>query len=338
VVSDYPVDAWKKTSDDTQPGLSGNTNIIGFIDGKFIDTTWDFSGCGYYWGDECQTRIGYFVDKTVALDVLSQSQAYFTGRDTSTDVRKYAIGYVLPYKAQIQEKIGALLANDFSSIAPYFTGSGTSMAVNNPGWALNSQNLQARGPTPNVIDPAGGFTLQLYAGLYGLSSFPTTFDHSFIDTTRIFVVGNGEAPVPDSELLTTGGTLGPQAASDPAQLVANGGTKQWFVYTDASSGKTYAAQSVARLNDGSVSPATPCSTNPNQVGCYRNDTGVRMLETARTLDLQAQGLCAGAGSTSAGCAAKSQALQKFKQNIDVMRSLHNAFGYASYKTDAPFYY
>ena len=335
VVSDFPVDVWKKTSDDTTVGLSGNTNIIGMIDGKFIDTTWDFTGCGYFWGDECQTRIGYFIDKTVALDELSQSQAYFTGRDTSTDVRKYAIGYILPFKAQIQEKIGALLANDYSSLAPYWTGGNT--VVNNPGWTLNAQSMAGRVAQPDLIDPAGGFTLQLYAGLYGLSAFPTTFDHSFIDTTRIFVVGNGEAPVPDSELLTVAGAPGPQATNDPTQLVANGGAKQWLVYSDPTSGKTYAAQSTPRLSDGSVTLATPCSTNPNQVSCYRNDTGVRMLESALTLQNQAAPLCT-ADPTSAGCAAKTQALQKFKQNIDVMRSLHNAFGYASYKTDAPFYY
>src|SRR5207245_2883159 len=145
--------------------------IIGLIDGKHSDTTWDFRGCGYYWADECQTRIGYFVDKTIALDVLSQSQAYFTGRDTSTDVRKYAIGYALPYKLQVQEKIGALLAGDFSTFAPYFaTANATDAAVNNPGWALNSANLAARPAGSEAIDPAGGFTLQLYAGLYGLSS------------------------------------------------------------------------------------------------------------------------------------------------------------------------
>ena len=327
VVSDYPVDVWKKNSDATTPqlGQTGGT-IVGLLDGKYIDTTWDFTGCGYYWADECQTRIGYFVDKTVALDELSQSQAYFTGRDTSTDVRKYAIGYILPFKAQIQEKIGALLASDFTSIAPYFTN--TQKTVNNPGWTLNSQNLAARAGVTDLIDPAGGFTLQLYAGLYGLSAFPTTFDHSFVDTTRIFVVGNGEAPVPDAQLLTTAGTPGPQATDDPTQLVANmgAGGKEWFVFTDVASGKTYAAQSVPKIADGSGTTT------------YRNDTGARMLETALTLQNQANTLCAGAGATSPGCAAKTQALQKFKQNIDVMRSLHNAFGYAAYKTDAPFYY
>ncbi|HEX9104064.1 MAG TPA: zinc-dependent metalloprotease, partial [Polyangia bacterium] len=279
VVSDFPVDVWMKNSDTTTPGLGGtNGTIIGLLDGKFIDTTWDFTGCGYYWADECQTRIGYFVDKTVALDVLSQSQAYFTGRDTSTDVRKYAIGYILPFKNQIQEKIGALLASDFTSIAPYFNTGKT--AVNNPGWALDSANLAARGTPADLIDPAGGFTLQLYAGLYGLSAFPTTFDHSFVDTTRIFVVGNGEAPVPDSELLTTGGTPGAQATNDPTQLVSHpAGTKQWFIFTDVASGKTYAAQATPQVKDGSGTQT------------YRNDTGVRMLETALTLQGQANTLC-----------------------------------------------
>jgi hypothetical protein len=324
VVSDFPVDVWKKTSDATTVGIGGATGpIIGLVNGKYIDTTWDFTGCGYYWADECQTRIGYFVDKTIALDELSDSQAYFTGRDTSTDVRKYAIGYILPFKLQIQEKIGALLANDFTSIAPYFTS--TQTVVNNPGWSTNSANMAARAGQTDLIDPAGGFTLQLYAGLYGLSAFPTTFDHSFIDTTRIFVVGNGEAPIPDDQLLTAGNTPGPQATADPTQLVSHGGTVQWFVFTDVASGKTYAAQATPLVADGSGATK------------YRNDTGVRMLETALTLQGQGTTLCT-ADPTSAGCAAKTQSLAQFKENIDVMRSLQNAFGYATYKTDAPFYY
>ena len=336
VVSDFPVDVWMKNSDATTPGLNAGATIVGLLDGKYIDTTWDFTGCGYYWADECQTRIGYFVDKTVALDELSDSQAYFIGRDTSTDVRKYAIGYILPFKAQIQEKIGALLADDFSSIAPYFNSAKT--AVSNPGWALNSANLAARGTPTDLIDPAGGFTLQLYAGLYGLSAFPTTFDHSFIDTTRIFVVGNGEAPVPDSELLTAAGTVGPEATVDPSQLVANSaGGKQWLIYTDKASGKTYAAQSVPRLYDGSVGTPPNCVSTPSAAGCYRNDTGARMLETAITLQTQQAAQCS-PDPTTPGCAAKTQALQKWIENIDVMRSLHNAFGYATYRTDAPFYY
>jgi hypothetical protein len=303
--TDYPIAYYKQTSD-----TIGGTNAIGLLDGKYANTTWDFDRCGYYWADECQSRIGYFIDKTIAFDIMSQSQAYFTGRDTNTDVRKYAIGYYVPFKKQIQEKVGALLAGDYKSFAPYFTSGGK---VVNPGWTLNSDGATKT----NLIDPAGGFTLQLYAGVYGMSSFPTTFDTSFIETTQIFVVGNGEAPVSDAEILTSGTT-------DPAALVANGGTKAWFTWQDAVTGKTYAARSYPKVVDNGGG------------GAYRQDTGARMLETLKTLRDAQSTACV--NPNSAQCAARKRAYEQFHQNIDVMRSLHNAFGYASYKTDAPFSY
>ena len=203
MVSDFPVDVWKKTSDDTdgRPEPATPTSS-GCIDGKFIDTTWDFTGCGYYWADECQTRIGYFVDKTIALDMLSQSQAYFTGRDTSTDVRKYAIGYILPFKAQIQEKIGALLAERLHVDRAVLDAAAT-RSVQQPGLVDEpAEHGGAAGDAGASSTRRAASRCSCTPALYGLSAFPTTFDHSFVDTTRIFVVGNGEAPVPDVELLT----------------------------------------------------------------------------------------------------------------------------------------
>src|SRR6185369_2253533 len=93
---------------------------VSFIDGKYVDTRWDYNGCGYYWAEECQTRIGFMIDKQIALDVLSQSQAYFTGRDTNTDVRQYAIGYVIPFKKQIEDRFGAIFSDDINAYAPSF--------------------------------------------------------------------------------------------------------------------------------------------------------------------------------------------------------------------------
>jgi hypothetical protein len=58
---------------------------------------------------------------------------------------------------------------------------------------------------------------------------------------------------------------------------------------------------------------------------------------ARTLESQAAAGCAMDGDATT-CKTKTRAFQNFRQNIDVMRSLHNAFGYARYSTDAPFYY
>ena len=304
--TDYPVSYLKHASDNTQAGV-GEVGI-GLIDGKFIDTTWDFNGCGYYWADECQTRIGYFIDKTIALDVLSDSQAYFTGRDTSTDVRKYAIGYFTVFKGQLQEKIGALLSGDYTSLSPRVDATDPKNAkVTMPSWTLD---LAGNNEPGMLIDPSGGFTLQLYAGVYGLSSFPTTFDHDFVDTTRIFVVGNGEAPVPDSSISCSAtGTMNP-----------NG----YYCITDTYTGKSYAAKSF---------PMVPQMIGGTTV-MQRQDTGVRMLQQYKAI-LDAQ---AAACPSGANCAAKTLAAQQFKENIDVMRSLHNAFGYAQYKTDAPFIY
>ena len=336
--TDYPLTYYKNTgssTDSTYPFYGPDVKIVNLLDGKFIDTTWDFDNCGYYWADECQTRIGYFLDKTIALDVLTQSQAYFTGRDTSTDVRRYAIGYILPFKAQLQEKFGALLAGDLQSIAPNIDGDG--VTFHTPRWTVNDDGRDNNGAPirQNLIDPSMGFSLQVYAGVYGLSSLPTTFDHSFIETTKIFVVGNGEAAIPDSELLAntdpacgvagcpvTGSGV---ATFEPAHLVSARplltGAKEWLLWKDPDTGKTYAAHAVPTTADGEVGPSASGGTTQ-----YRNDTAVRMLETLIGLSKLTQ------------APNVKQAKALYIQNIEVMRSLHAAFGYGVYKSDAPFIY
>jgi hypothetical protein len=303
--TDYSFDYYKQTSDNLDS--ANGKQVVGLLDGKYSQTTWDFDNCGYYWADECQTRIGYFIDKTVAIDVLSQSQAYFTGRDTSTDVRKYAIGYYLPFKHQMQEKLGALLSGDYQSLAPTFSSDFKSVV--NPGWTNNNANMTMA--KPGMIDPAGGFTLQLYAGVYGLSEFPTTFDHDFIDTTRIFLLGNGESPIPEDKLLA-------DSTNDPTQVVAvKAGGKNWFTWSDPATGKTYAAHSTPMVGDGT------------SVGAYRNDTGVRMLTTMANLSATATAACGGTDPNV--CSVKQNAVSKYQENLDIMRSLHRRFGYGTYK-------
>src|SRR5262249_37352844 len=153
-----------------------------------------------------------------------------------------AIGYIIPYKKQIEEKFGALFANDVQGYAPAFRKcdvrkdngcpDGDYLPVQRS-WTLDDPTGMS---TLDRIDPSTGFTIQLYESGYGLGGFPTTFDHEFIDTTKIFVVGNGEAPIPDSQILSDG-------TSDSPKMVSHGGSKEWFVITDASNGKMYAAHS-----------------------------------------------------------------------------------------------
>jgi hypothetical protein len=234
----------------------------------------------------------------------------------------------LPFRNQLLEKFGALLAGDYGSLAPRLSTDGRTVVKKS--WTLDGIAADQTGPqpAPPLIDPATGFTLQLYAGVFGLSGFPSTFDQSFVDATRIFIVGNGEAPVPDAQLLAGAGMAGPQATFDPTQLVSASppGPRSWLVWTDQGSGKTYAARAVPRVTPEGSTTAT-----------VRTDVGVRMLEMARTLEAQTTRACGPQGDTTS-CGTKGRAFQNYRQNLDVMRSLHNAFGYARYTTDSPFYY
>ncbi len=328
---------WKQFNDTPvwDPAVEGGTQpsnikVVPLIQGKYIDTQWD-QNCGYYWADDCQSRIGYFVDKTVALDVLGESQAYFTGRDTSVDVRQYAIGYVLPYKRQIEEKFGAMLSDNYAGYAPYFTSNADGQQVIvNPNWAL--PNPPTTGELQDLLDPQTGFTLNLYAGIYALAQFPTTFDHDFIDDTKVFVVGNGEATTSDQ-------TIQAQGTSDPRQLVSHcavgdssclSSAKQWFVIQDPS-GETLAAHAVAPTAEDVLT-----ESGDTQTVSLRHDIGVQMLEPLQHMDLVLQD-----AETSGDATAIDQAqtaYQNYRENIQVIRSLENAFGYGPFMTDAPFYY
>jgi len=234
--TDVPLGYFKQYQDTA--GTQAGTQYVPILQGKYIDTTWDFSGCGYYWADQCQTRIGYLIDKMVAMDVLTQSQAYFTGRDTATDVRRYAIGYIRPYKNQIHEKIGALLAQDYTSLATYLHTDPMSKANTTvfDSWALNNVGTSAgnlSNKTNKILDPATGFTMQLYAAVYGLSEFPTTYDQDFVDNTRIFIIGNGEAPVADSQIWDGTGAISANKAAmalaTGTESIGGGGTGEWIL-------------------------------------------------------------------------------------------------------------
>ena len=321
--TDYPVDVLEAVQRRHQPARRRPAaKSSACIDGKYIDTTWDFDGCGYYWADECQTRIGYFVDKTVALDVLSQSQAYFTGRDTSTDVRKYAIGYILPFKKQMRRSSARCWRATTRSLAPRAVDDRPDdHVVQLPELGAERAN-PARGQRGDLIDPAGGFTLQLYAGVYGLSAFPTTFDHVFIDTTQIFVVGNGEAPVSGRDALAA------RAPSDPAAAGRrNGGTQGVVHLSPMPTTRQDLRRALGRRAPTDRLTATPLdgdqTTLPQRhraCACSRRSQSLQTQRTARRAPAPARPRRRLRGQ-GAG------AYEKFKQNIEVMRSLHNAFGY-----------
>ena len=42
------------------------------------------------------------------------------------------------------------------------------------------------------IDPQIGFSVELYAGTFGMALIPATYDQSFVDSARLFLKGSGQ--------------------------------------------------------------------------------------------------------------------------------------------------
>ena len=155
---------------------------VGLGDGRYLETTWDFDA-GYYWFDQLD-RAGYFYDKVLALQVLTDPETFFVGKDTASDVRTYALNFHTTFGRSTTAFFRGLLAEDWASIGPRATG----------GEIVWPDPLQiADGDMPGVpIDPNAGFTIQLYAAVFGMALVPMTYDHQFLDRSRVWVRGGPE--------------------------------------------------------------------------------------------------------------------------------------------------
>jgi len=122
-------------------------------------------------------------------------------------------------------------------------------------------------------------------------------------------------------LLNADGTPGPLATTDPAQILGNGGTKEWLLWTDPLTDKTYAAHSSKPVQVGCQADSIPlgCTGTP-----LRQDIGARMLEHARMLYGRAQ------AAAPVDKDATMKYYTDFQENLDMMRSLHGAFGNGQY--------
>lgn len=195
--------------DGTMAMLPGGreASIDGF-DGRFLETTWDFDA-GYYWFDQLE-RVGYFYDKVLAIQVLTDPTTYFLGRDTDADIRRYQLNFASTFGPSVTRFFGGLLGEDWQTIAPRIEGN--SVVYPDP--------LQVEeGSMPGTpVAPNASFSIQLYAAVYGMSLLPETYDQGFLSRSRIWVRGGAEAIDVDPSL----------------PLVE---------YTDADSGLTYVAVS-----------------------------------------------------------------------------------------------
>ena len=98
---------------------SGDVRVDAF-DGRALETTWDFDA-GYFWFDQLE-RVGYFYDKVLAIQVLTDPTTYFLGRDTDADIRRYQLNFASTFGPSMGTFFGSLLSEEWDHIAPRASG------------------------------------------------------------------------------------------------------------------------------------------------------------------------------------------------------------------------
>jgi hypothetical protein len=154
--------------------------------GRYFTTSWREStfddDCGMYF-NECLNHFGFYLDKIMALNALSDPSTNFVARDTAEDVREFAISFYDTYPRAIESFLGAVLAQDYAAFAPRWTGSTVAMP----------DRLVGPPPTGQLLDPAAGFTVQLYAAVLGMARLQNNYDKHFLLSSRMWVQGSGFA-------------------------------------------------------------------------------------------------------------------------------------------------
>ncbi|MBW2263253.1 MAG: hypothetical protein JRG91_14890 [Deltaproteobacteria bacterium] len=171
-------------------------------DGRYFTTSWrDSTGadeCGVqFW--ECLHHYGFYLNKVMAIQAMSEAETFFTARDTAEDIRMWRISYFDDYSSQIMDLMGGILAEDYAAIAPYM--SPPPMEGDPPPFVLRDYATPAFDPEMPIgalpVDPYTGFTVQLYAAVLGFARMHTNFDNRFITSARLWIRGGDHGVDPD---------------------------------------------------------------------------------------------------------------------------------------------
>jgi hypothetical protein len=177
-------------------------------DGRYLETTWDFDA-GYFWFDQLE-RVGYFYDKILAIEVLTDPTTHFLGRDTDADIRRYQINFASTFGPSMTRFFGGILGEDWATIAPRIQ----SGAVVYP----DPIEIELGSMPGTPLAPNASFSIQLYATVFGMTYIPQTYDQEYLNESRVWVRGGAE-----------------EVEIDPSVPTVE--------FTDATSGLTYVAVS-----------------------------------------------------------------------------------------------
>lgn len=162
------------------------TKTLGITDGRYYSSSWHDGTreCGYFWW-ECFHHIGYYLDKIMAIEALTDTETNFVARSTPEDIREWEVGYANTFPNEILELNSAIMSQKWDKFAPYLENN----QVKFPDYT--DPNIQTHS---QPVDPYATFTIQLYWQVLGQARFPDAYSRNFLDESRIFLMGTGSAP------------------------------------------------------------------------------------------------------------------------------------------------
>jgi hypothetical protein len=166
-------------------GGNGDLNLD-VSDGRYYATSWRGGDreCGYMWW-ECLHHVGFYLDKIMAIEALTDTSTNFVARSTPEDIREWEVGYYSTFTDQLLQINTAIMNQDWSRVGPY--NDNGRLAFPNYAGSLNQRH-------DSPVDPYATFTVQLFWQVLGQARFPNNFNRSFVEESRIFVMGTGTQP------------------------------------------------------------------------------------------------------------------------------------------------
>lgn len=163
-----------------------NTITLGVTDSRYYSTSWGDGGrqCGYQWW-ECLHHIGFYLDKIMAIEAMSDSQTNFVARATPEDLRQWEVSYYNTFSEQIAKLNEAILSGHWDKVGPYVEDG----KLKFPNYAGDLSATHS-----DALDPFATFSIQLYWQVLGQARFFSNYNQSFRDESRVFVLGTANAP------------------------------------------------------------------------------------------------------------------------------------------------
>ena len=171
---------------------------------RYFTTSWSTTDyqrtCGLQWWD-CLHHVGFYLDKMMAIEALTDASTYFTARDTAEDIRQWRISYFNNFTSQLVDIFGSMLSHDFDKFAPWFdptkptdkvvTDKDGVVWTNGVAWRnYVTPSLDPKKPaTGGAVEASTRFTLQLYMLVYGMLEFQMNFDNEFVARARMWKKG-----------------------------------------------------------------------------------------------------------------------------------------------------